>query len=80
MGWHYRAVFEKKPRPVAEDSLKASPPPLSYETKPQIGSLGPNFLLKTLTTSYVVTTLLSVDETGLITEINDVYNEVGANN
>ena len=38
------------------------------------------FLLKTPATSYVVTTLLLVDETGLITEINDVYNEIGANN
>jgi len=38
------------------------------------------FVLKTPTTSYVVTSLLSVDETGLITEINDVYNEIGANN
>lgn len=35
------------------------------------------FLLRTLTTSYVVTSLLSVDEAGLIAEINDVYAEIG---
>lgn len=46
-GWYLWGRLAPSTPPTSEDSLQAPPPPLSYETKPEIGSLAPNFLLET---------------------------------